>query len=113
MKRIITLLVLQVLFANVSFSKIIVPGFRLGWLVAPTHIMKKLIIAKQATDLHTSHFTQSIVFQYLKNNDVDSEVIYLGEFKMTKIYNAFNPNENNRVIKAFSHRKRRDDDSYI
>jgi len=57
-----------------SFSKIIVPGFRLGWLVAPTHIMKKLIIAKQATDLHTSHFTQSIIFQYLKNNDVDDHI---------------------------------------
>ena len=57
-----------------SFSKIIVPGFRLGWLVAPTHIMKKLIIAKQATDLHTTHFTPSIIFQYLKNNDVDDHI---------------------------------------
>ena len=57
-----------------SFSKIIVPGFRLGWLVAPTQIMKKLIIAKQATDLHTTHFTQSIIFQYLKDNDVDDHI---------------------------------------
>ena len=57
-----------------SFSKIIVPGFRLGWLVAPTHIMKKLIIAKQATDLHTTHFTQSIIYQYLKNNNVDDHI---------------------------------------
>lgn len=57
-----------------SFSKIIVPGFRLGWLVAPTHIMKKLIVAKQATDLHTTHFTQSIIFQYLKDNDVDDHI---------------------------------------
>jgi len=57
-----------------SFSKIIVPGFRLGWLVAPTHIMKKIIVAKQATDLHTTHFTQSIIFQYLKNNDIDDHI---------------------------------------
>jgi 2-aminoadipate transaminase len=57
-----------------SFSKIIVPGFRLGWLVAPTHIMKKLIIAKQATDLHTTHFTQSIIFEYLKNNDIENHI---------------------------------------
>ncbi len=57
-----------------SFSKTIVPGFRLGWLVAPTPIMKKLIIAKQATDLHTSPFTQSIIFQYLQNNDIDDHI---------------------------------------
>jgi len=57
-----------------SFSKIVVPGFRLGWIVAPKHIMKKLIIAKQATDLHTTHFTQSIIYQYLKNNDLDEHI---------------------------------------
>ena len=57
-----------------SFSKIIVPGFRLGWLVAPSHIMKKLVIAKQATDLHTTHFTQSIIFQYLKDNDIEDHI---------------------------------------
>lgn len=57
-----------------SFSKTIVPGFRLGWVVAPSPIMKKLIVAKQATDLHTTHFTQSIIYQYLKNNDLDKHI---------------------------------------
>lgn len=57
-----------------SFSKIIVPGFRLGWIAAPKHIMEKLIIAKQASDLHTSHFTQAIIYQYLKDNDVDDHI---------------------------------------
>ncbi|MCK5174818.1 MAG: PLP-dependent aminotransferase family protein [Planctomycetes bacterium] len=57
-----------------SFSKCIVPGFRLGWIVAPTHIMKKLITAKQATDLHTTHFTQSIVYQYLRDNNIDEHI---------------------------------------
>ncbi|HEY6010961.1 MAG TPA: PLP-dependent aminotransferase family protein [Nitrospirota bacterium] len=57
-----------------SFSKIIVPGFRLGWLVAPKRIMDKLIVAKQATDLHTSHFTQAIIHQYLTDNDIDSHI---------------------------------------
>ncbi|MDD5772085.1 MAG: PLP-dependent aminotransferase family protein [bacterium] len=58
-----------------SFSKIIVPGFRIGWVCAPQHVMKKLIIAKQATDLHTSHFTQSIIYQYLKDNDIDEHIM--------------------------------------
>jgi 2-aminoadipate transaminase len=53
-----------------SFSKTVVPGFRIGWVAAPAPIMEKLIIAKQATDLHTSHFTQSIIYWYLKENDV-------------------------------------------
>jgi 2-aminoadipate transaminase len=57
-----------------SFSKTIVPGFRLGWIAAPKHVMEKLIIAKQAADLHTSHFTQAIIYQYLKDNDVDRHI---------------------------------------
>ncbi len=57
-----------------SFSKTVVPGFRIGWLVAPDHMLQKLLIAKQATDLHTSHFTQSIIYQFLKNNDVNEHL---------------------------------------
>jgi 2-aminoadipate transaminase len=36
--------------------------------------MNKLIVAKQATDLHTTHFTQSIICHYLKNNDIDKHI---------------------------------------
>jgi 2-aminoadipate transaminase len=57
-----------------SFSKTIVPGFRLGWIVAPKYVMDKLIIAKQASDLHTSHFTQSIIYHYLHDNDMDAHI---------------------------------------
>lgn len=57
-----------------SFSKIIVPGFRLGWIAAPRRIMEKLIVAKQAADLHTSHFTQAIIHQYLADNDIDGHI---------------------------------------
>lgn len=57
-----------------SFSKVVIPGFRIGWVVAPQFIMKKLIVAKQAADLHTSHFTQSIIYKYLKDNPVDEHI---------------------------------------
>jgi len=57
-----------------SFSKIIVPGFRIGWLVAPDQIIEKLTIAKQATDLHTCQFTQNIILQYLSDNDLDAHI---------------------------------------
>lgn len=57
-----------------SFSKIVSPGMRLGWLVAPPEIMEKLVIAKQATDLHTNVFTQQVVYHYLTHNDVDAHI---------------------------------------
>lgn len=62
-----------------AFSKSLVPGLRLGWIVAPPALMQKLITAKQATDLHTSHFTQSIVWQYLQDNDADAHIRMIRE----------------------------------
>jgi 2-aminoadipate transaminase len=57
-----------------SFSKIVVPGFRAGWIVAPDDIFEKLLIAKQASDLHTCQFTQYIIYEYLMKNDIDAHI---------------------------------------
>jgi 2-aminoadipate transaminase len=57
-----------------SFSKIVSPGMRLGWIVSPEEVMDKLIIAKQASDLHSNYFTQRVVYQYLKTNPVDEHI---------------------------------------
>ncbi len=57
-----------------SFSKTVIPGFRIGWIVAPDDIMEKVLIAKQAADLHTCHFTQYIFYHYLLENDVDEHI---------------------------------------
>jgi len=57
-----------------SFSKIVVPSFRLGWIVAPDWLMKPLVIAKQAADLHTNYFSQQVILQYLKDNALDNHV---------------------------------------
>ncbi|WP_245569154.1 PLP-dependent aminotransferase family protein [Desulfotignum balticum] len=57
-----------------SFSKIVVPGFRIGWIVAPDNILQKLLVAKQASDLHTCHFTQYIIYQYLQKNDIQRHI---------------------------------------
>jgi 2-aminoadipate transaminase len=62
-----------------SFSKTVVPGFRMGWIVAPHEIMEKLIIAKQAADLHTTHFTQCILYQYIKDNDFEAHIAKIKE----------------------------------
>jgi 2-aminoadipate transaminase len=57
-----------------SFSKTVAPGLRLGWIVAPGPIMDKLVIAKQATDLHTSGFTQKVLERFLRDNDLDRHI---------------------------------------
>lgn len=57
-----------------SFSKIVAPGMRLGWLIAPATIMPKLVIAKQATDMHTNQFAQRVLLHYLQNNPVDEHI---------------------------------------
>ena len=55
-----------------SFSKIVVPSFRLGWIVAPKALMEKLVIAKQAGDLHTNYFCQRVLHRFFIDNDLAS-----------------------------------------
>lgn len=63
-----------------SFSKVVVPSFRLGWIVAPDWLMKPLVIAKQAADLHTNYFTQQVISQYLKDNALDNHIEKIIQF---------------------------------
>ena len=58
-----------------SFSKIVAPSFRIGWVVASEKIMEKLVIAKQASDLHTNYFCQRIIHRYLQDNDIDEHIM--------------------------------------
>jgi 2-aminoadipate transaminase len=57
-----------------TFSKIVSPGVRLGWIVAGPGIMEHLVTAKQAADLHSNELTQRIVYRYLRDNDVNAHI---------------------------------------
>ncbi len=57
-----------------SFSKVLAPGLRLGYLVAPKAIMPKLLQAKQAADLHSPSFNQRMVAEVLKDGFLDRHV---------------------------------------
>lgn len=49
-----------------TFSKIFVPGFRIGWVIAQKDIVDKFVMAKQGTDLCTSPFVQKIAARYIE-----------------------------------------------
>ena len=57
-----------------TFSKILSPGFRLGWVVANKEIIKKMVIAKQGADLCTNTFVQWIAEEYLRSGLIDKQI---------------------------------------
>ncbi len=57
-----------------SFSKIVAPGLRLGWVCARSEVMEKISVAKQAGDLHSNTLCQMVLHHYLTNNDLDSHI---------------------------------------
>ncbi len=64
-----------------SFSKIVAPGMRIGWLYAPREIITQFNVAKQAADLHTNFLSQKILYRYLTTRDPDEHIR-----KITSIY---------------------------
>jgi 2-aminoadipate transaminase len=57
-----------------SFSKVLAPGLRIGFLVAPKAIYPKLLQAKQAADLHTPGFNQRVVAEVIRDGFLDRHV---------------------------------------
>jgi 2-aminoadipate transaminase len=57
-----------------TFSKTLTPGLRLGWIVAPTEVLAKLVQLKQGADLHTSTFTQMVAYEVARGGFLDEHV---------------------------------------
>lgn len=57
-----------------SFSKVLAPGLRLGYLIAPRALFPKLLQAKQAADLHTPGFNQRVVHEVIQTGFLDAHV---------------------------------------
>ena len=64
-----------------SFSKIIAPGMRIGWIYAPTEILAPFNVAKQAADLHSNFLCQKILYQYLTTHNLDDHIRHI-----TRVY---------------------------
>ena len=74
-----------------SFSKIVSPGFRIGWICVQKDLMEKINISKQAADLHSSTFAQYVLHQYLTDYDVE---VHLKTLR--KVYNS----QKNKMIES-------------
>ena len=57
-----------------TFSKLLAPGLRLAWVIAPPEVIRKLVMTKQAADLHTSSFNQYVAYDVAKGGFLNEHV---------------------------------------
>jgi len=58
-----------------TFSKIFCPGLRVGWIAARRDVLDKLVVLKQAADLHSSTLDQMIVSVYMQTHDIEKDLV--------------------------------------
>src|SRR5512137_1411167 len=60
-----------------TFSKLLAPGIRLAWVIAPEQVIRKMVQAKQAADLNTAAFNQMTAYEVGKNGFLDEHVKHI------------------------------------
>jgi len=58
-------------------SKILSPGMRLGWVVADSDLIRRYVLVKQSTDLHTSSLVQLLAARFMLENDLEAHIARL------------------------------------
>src|SRR5512141_467481 len=57
-----------------TFAKLLAPGLRLAWVIAPPQVIRKLVMAKQGCDLHSPTFNQFITYEVGRGGFIDKHV---------------------------------------
>ncbi|HLI87511.1 MAG TPA: PLP-dependent aminotransferase family protein [Ktedonobacteraceae bacterium] len=57
-----------------TFSKVLAPGLRVAWVVAPGEVIRKLVQAKQGADLHTASLNQMIVYELVREGFIEQHL---------------------------------------
>ena len=57
-----------------SFSKVISPGMRVGYAIAPKEIIQKMVVCKQGQDVHTNIWSQLVCYEFLTKYDFDKHL---------------------------------------
>ncbi|MDE5737588.1 MAG: PLP-dependent aminotransferase family protein [Oscillospiraceae bacterium] len=66
----------RVIYAG-SFSKVLSPGIRVGYGIAPKEIMAKMVVCKQVSDVHTSNYGQMLAYEFMQKVDFDAHLANL------------------------------------
>lgn len=74
----------RVIYAG-SFSKILAPGIRVGYVIANSAIISKLTVAKQTADTHTPMFSQMLVDKWMANCDFEGHIIKIQNIYRKKL----------------------------
>ncbi|SDM68802.1 PLP-dependent aminotransferase family protein [Acetanaerobacterium elongatum] len=67
-----------------SFSKVLSPGLRVGYVCAPGPIVQKMVVAKQASDVHTGILSQMICAEFLTRVDYNAHIAHLQQIYRKK-----------------------------
>ena len=67
-----------------TFSKVISPGMRVGYCVAPKEILQKMVVCKQGEDVHTNIWSQMVCYEFMAHCDFDAHLAHLREIYRSK-----------------------------
>ena len=66
----------RVIYAG-SFSKVLAPGIRVGYGIAPKEIIQKMVVCKQVSDVQTNNFGQMLAYRFMQEVDFDAHLAML------------------------------------
>lgn len=74
----------RVIYAG-TFSKVISPGIRVGYAIGPKALISKMVVGKQTSDVHTTMFSQLLVYRWLTECDVSAHMEKMHEIYRRKL----------------------------